>query len=134
MPVSGRASDSPSTALVYVPSEKSRSEIYLDFLPLPEPRAAPICSTFQGLRLSWRTLSVAPLVAAGNLLTTRRMHTMTSRTALPERWCWPTATHSSANVGFLVVGGKPGQPAATVTGPPTNWKDLRFFQAGKRHL
>jgi hypothetical protein len=41
----------------------------------------------------------------------------------------------NSGVGFLVIGGKSGQPATTVTaGKPTDWKDERFFQAPRRHL
>jgi hypothetical protein len=118
----------------YIPSEKSRSEIYLDFLPLLNSRRADLldlprlANQLAGLerrasRGGRESIDHAPgshddvaNCAAGALV-------------LAE------SDRSSADPGFLIVHGKPVQPIATAAaGKTTDWKDDRHFKTPKRHF
>jgi hypothetical protein len=120
--------------ITYKPSERNRSEIYVELLPLLNSRRAilldngRLVAQLTGLerhasRSGSETVDHAPgghddlaNSAAGALV-------------LAE------CSHGSANAGFLLVDGKPVQPAATATaGTPIDWKDDRFFKTPKRHL
>jgi hypothetical protein len=120
--------------ITYKPSERNRSEIYVELLPLLNSRRAilldngRLVAQLTGLerhasRSGSETVDHAPgghddlaNSAAGALV-------------LAE------CSHGSANAGFLLVDGKPVQPVATATaGTPTDWKDDRFFKTPKRHF
>ena len=120
--------------ITYKPSERNRSEIYVELLPLLNSRRAilldngRLVAQLTGLerhasRSGSETVDHAPgghddlaNSAAGALV-------------LAE------CSHGSANAGFLLVDGKAVQPVAAATaGTPTDWKDDRFFKTPKRHF
>jgi hypothetical protein len=118
----------------YVPSERSRSEIYLDFLPLLNSRRADLLDI---PRLTAQLANLERRASRGGRESIDHAPGAHDDVAncVAGAMVLAESDRSSAEPGFLLVSAGPGQPIATVTaGKPVDWKDPRFFQAPKRHL
>jgi hypothetical protein len=118
----------------YIPSEKSRSEIYLDFLPLLNSRRADLLDL---PRLANQLAALERRASRGGRESIDHAPGSHDDVANSAAGALVLAEQdrSSANPGFLLASTGPGQPLQPVnTSAPTDWKDDRFFQTPKRHF
>jgi hypothetical protein len=118
----------------YIPSEKSRSEIYLDFLPLLNSRRADLLDL---PRLANQLAALERRASRGGRESIDHAPGSHDDVANSAAGALVLAEQdrSSANPGFLLASTGPGQPLQPVnTSTPADWKDDRFFQTPKRHF
>jgi terminase large subunit-like protein len=123
-----------AAGITYKPSERSRSEIYVELLPLLNSRRSVLLDNgrlvaqLTGLeRHAARTGAEIVDHAPGG-------HDDLANSAAGAL-VLAECSRGSANAGFLLVDGKSVQLVATVTaGTPPDWKDDRFFRTPKHHI
>jgi len=122
-----------SADISYKPSERSRSDIYLELLPLLNSKRIAL---LDNARL------IAQLVGLERHASRSGAETVDHGPGAHDDLCNAGAgalvlaqsDRSSADPGFLLVSPGPGQPLATVTpGMAVDWRDSRFY-GGRKHF
>jgi terminase large subunit-like protein len=119
----------------YVPSQKSRSEIYLDFLPLLNSRRADLLDI---PRLANQLAGLERRASRGGRESIDHAPGSHDDVANCAAGALVLAENdrSNAEPGFLTVQTGPGAPIQTITSKtgPIDWKDPKFYVLGRRHL
>ena len=124
-----------AAGITYKPSERSRSEIYVELLPLLNSRRSVLLDNprlvaqLTGLeRHAARTGAEIVDHAPGG-------HDDLANSAAGALVLAETS-YGNSDAGFLLVQRGPGQPVETIRGDASkpDWKDPRFFQVPIRHL
>jgi hypothetical protein len=124
-----------SAGISYKPSERTRSEIYLELLPLLNSKRillldnARLVAQLVGLERH-ASRSGAETIDHGPGGHDDLSNAGAGALVLAE------SNRTSTNPGFLLVSNGVGQPLREVTAgaPPADWRDPKFYQKGRRHF
>jgi hypothetical protein len=123
-----------AAAITYRPSERSRSEIYLELLPLLNAKQVIL---IDNARLITQLSGLERHVSRSGAESIDHAPGGHDDLANAAAGAAVLAAKSSASsgVGFLMVSPAPGKPLRIVgQGAPPNWKDPQFFRQPKRHI